>query len=96
MFLVATGHAPQIDTPSKWCVFPFHRDDSPHFFFFLYLSRSTEMNDFLSLCLTHEQEKRPRAAVLQRHKWILRTPCTQTDMAMQLRDIFYARDFKEF
>lgn len=52
------------------------------------------MTSFLELCLLFEPEKRPTAPVLRRHKWVTQGACSQTDMALTLREMFFSRDFK--
>ena len=53
------------------------------------------MRDFLDLCMQHDPAKRPRASVLIRHKWVSTRACSQTDMAILLRKIFYARNYND-
>ena len=49
------------------------------------------MRDFLDQSMQYDQAKRPRAAILARHKWIATRACTQADMSTILQKIFAVR-----
>lgn len=53
------------------------------------------MRDFLDQSMQQDPARRPRAAVLLRHKWVQSRACTPAELSRLLQKVFAARAYSD-